>query len=99
MAIMPQRDAAHIRWCFSFQPGQHERTKLYRAFGFRWDVARELQPMPPTAVIIGGVWDLKRVHPMKAYVVSDGRLLALKPSEWSLLLVGVALCGMLVLLF
>jgi hypothetical protein len=32
-------------------------------------------------------------------VVSDGRLLALKPSEWSVLLVGVALCGMLVLLF
>ena len=36
---------------------------------------------------------------MMAYVVSDGRLLALKPSEWSVLLVGVALCGMLVLLF
>jgi len=29
---------------------------------------------------------------MMAYVVSDGRVFALKPSEWSMLLVGVALC-------
>jgi hypothetical protein len=36
---------------------------------------------------------------MMAYVVSDGRLFALKPSEWSILLVGVALCGFVMLLF
>jgi hypothetical protein len=36
---------------------------------------------------------------MMAYVVSDGRLFALKPSEWSVLLVGVALCGVVTLLF
>jgi hypothetical protein len=36
---------------------------------------------------------------MMAYVVSDGRFFALKPSEWSMLLVGVALCGLLALLF
>jgi hypothetical protein len=36
---------------------------------------------------------------MMAYVVSDGRLFALKPSEWSILLVGVALCGLIALLF
>jgi hypothetical protein len=36
---------------------------------------------------------------MMAYVISDGRLLALRPSEWSTLLVGVALCGIAVLLF
>jgi hypothetical protein len=36
---------------------------------------------------------------MLAYVVSEGRLLALKPSEWSMLLVGVALCGFVTLLF
>jgi len=36
---------------------------------------------------------------MMAYVISDGRLLALRPSEWSTLLVGVALCGLAVLLF
>jgi hypothetical protein len=36
---------------------------------------------------------------MMAYVVSEDRLFALKPSEWSMLLVGVALCGFLTLLF
>jgi len=36
---------------------------------------------------------------MMAYVISDGRLLALRPSEWSTLLLGVALCGIAVLLF
>ena len=30
---------------------------------------------------------------MMAYVVNDGRLLALKPSEWFLMLTGVALTG------
>jgi hypothetical protein len=36
---------------------------------------------------------------MMAYLFSDGRLLALKPSEWSTLIVGVALCGIAILLF
>jgi hypothetical protein len=36
---------------------------------------------------------------MRTYVVSDGRLFALRPSEWSMLLVGVALCGLIALLF
>jgi hypothetical protein len=36
---------------------------------------------------------------MLAYVVSDGRLFALNPSEWTMLLVGVAACGFLTLLF
>jgi hypothetical protein len=35
---------------------------------------------------------------MMAYVVSDGRLFGLKPSDWSMLLVGVALCGFVMLL-
>ena len=35
---------------------------------------------------------------MMAYVVNDGRLLALKPSEWFLMLGGVALTGFLALL-
>ena len=35
---------------------------------------------------------------MMAYVVSDGRLFGLRPSEWSMLLVGVALCGFVMLL-
>ena len=30
---------------------------------------------------------------MMAYVASEGRLFALKTSEWSVLLVTVALCG------
>jgi hypothetical protein len=36
---------------------------------------------------------------MMAYVVIEGRLFALKSSEWSMLLVGVALCGFLTMLF
>jgi hypothetical protein len=36
---------------------------------------------------------------MMAHVVSDGRLFGLKPSDWSMLLVGVALCGFVMLLF
>ena len=35
---------------------------------------------------------------MMAYVASEGRF-ALKPSEWGILLVGVALCGFATLLF
>ena len=35
---------------------------------------------------------------MLAYVVSEGRLFALKPSDWSMLLGGVTLCGILTLL-
>ena len=36
---------------------------------------------------------------MLAYVASDGRLFALNPSEWAMLLVGVAVCGFLTMLF
>ena len=36
---------------------------------------------------------MQRVTAMMAYVVNEGRLCALKPAEWSLLLTGVALCG------
>ncbi len=36
---------------------------------------------------------------MMTYVVSEGRLFALKPSEWAMMLVGVALCGFITLLF
>lgn len=41
----------------------------------------------------------QRVSAMLAYVVNEGRLFALKPSEWSMLLGGVTLCGLLTLLF
>jgi len=36
---------------------------------------------------------------MMAYVVNEGRLLALKPSEWAMMLGGVALCELIALLF
>jgi len=42
---------------------------------------------------------MQRVTAMMAYVVSEGRLCALNPAEWSLLLIGVALCGIATLLF
>jgi hypothetical protein len=40
----------------------------------------------------------KKLFAMLAYVVSEGRLFALKPSDWSMLLGGVTLCGILTLL-
>jgi hypothetical protein len=33
------------------------------------------------------------------YVISDGRLFGLNPSEWSMMLIGVTLCGLMTLLF
>jgi hypothetical protein len=42
---------------------------------------------------------MQKVSSMLAYVVNEGRLCALKPSEWSILLAGVALCGFVTLLF
>jgi len=35
---------------------------------------------------------------MMAYVVSEGRLFALKPSDWLILLIGVSFAGLLALL-
>lgn len=42
---------------------------------------------------------MERVSAMMALVVSEGRLFSLKPSEWSLLLAGVAICGFATALF
>ena len=42
---------------------------------------------------------IQRISVMFAYVVNEGRLFALKPSDWSVLLGGVALCGLLTLFF
>ncbi len=36
---------------------------------------------------------------MLAYVINEGRLFELKPSEWAIMLGGVALCGLMALLF
>lgn len=42
---------------------------------------------------------MQRISTVMAYVTSDGRLFALNPSEWSMLLVGVALCGVIAVFF
>ncbi len=68
---------------------------------------REILPVcdvRATAAVAGGRYSAyetiqQRVLAMMAYMVSEGRLFALKPSEWSMLLVGVALCGLATLLF
>ena len=36
---------------------------------------------------------MQKVSSVLAYVVNDGRVCALKPSAWSILLTGVTLCG------
>jgi hypothetical protein len=40
---------------------------------------------------------MQKVSSVLAYVVNDGRVFALKPSEWSILLAGVVLCGFVTL--
>ena len=42
---------------------------------------------------------MQRVSAVLAYVVNEGRVCALKPSEWSILLAGVAICGFGTLVF
>jgi hypothetical protein len=42
---------------------------------------------------------MQKVSAVLAYVVSEGRVCAMKPSEWSILLAGVALCGFVTLVF
>jgi hypothetical protein len=42
---------------------------------------------------------MQKVSSVLGYVLNEGRLCALKPSEWSILLAGVALCGFGTLLF
>ena len=42
---------------------------------------------------------LQSVSAVMAYLVNEGRVCALKPSEWSMLIIGVALCGLIALLF
>jgi len=43
--------------------------------------------------------NMQRVAALMSYVVNEGRVCALKPSEWSLLLAGVALCGLVTVLY
>lgn len=35
---------------------------------------------------------------MMAHLISEGRLFELKPSEWAMMLGGVALCGLIALI-
>lgn len=72
---------------------------LVPAFGKRFilSVTCALQPPPSTVATVQRV--STEYMQMMAYVISEGRLFGLKPSEWSLMLVGVALCGLMTLLF
>jgi hypothetical protein len=56
-----------------------------------------LQPLPPLVTRVLG--HEQRAPAMLAYVVSEGRLFALNPSDWAMLLVGAALCEFVTLLF
>jgi hypothetical protein len=76
-----------LRGCFGTGP-QHE---------FILSVTCALQPPPSTIATVQRV--STEYMQMMAYVISEGRLFGLKPSEWSLMLVGVALCGLMTLLF
>jgi hypothetical protein len=67
---------------------------------FGHGVTRALQPwIAKSAIREAHELVRGRVPAMMAYVISEGRLFWLRPSEWSLLLVGVAFSGLLTLLF
>ena len=42
---------------------------------------------------------MQKMSSVLAYVVSEGRICALKPSEWSILLAGVVICGFATMIF
>jgi hypothetical protein len=42
---------------------------------------------------------MQKVSSVVAYLVHEGRVCALKPSEWSILLAGIAICGFGTLVF
>ena len=42
---------------------------------------------------------MQKMSSVLAYVVSEGRVCALKPSEWSILLAGVVICGFATMAF
>jgi len=66
----------------------------------RSDVTCALQQLATTVdMVLGMRMVQQRVPAMMAYVVSEGRVFALKPSEWGMLLIGVTLCGFAALLF
>ena len=72
---------------------------LVPVFGTRFilSVTCALQPPPSTVATVQRI--STEYMQMMAYVISEGRLFGLKPSEWSLMLVGIALCGLMTLLF
>jgi len=61
-------------------------------------VIGSLQPSALLGAKVTNVAPSYVVIAMMAYVVSDGRLFALTPSEWFLIVTGVALTGLLALL-
>ena len=62
-------------------------------------VTRALQLIPAVGAMVQELPVQQRVPTMMAHAVCEGRLFWLKTSEWSVLLVSVALCGFLTLLF
>jgi hypothetical protein len=42
---------------------------------------------------------MQKMSSVLAYVVSEGRVCALKPSDWSILLAGVVICGFATMVF
>src|SRR5262249_30862 len=76
----------------------HSGSQSSRKGRLRPSVPVALQPFryPPSMVSHN---DSAAGLAMLAYGVSEGRFFALKPSDWSLLLGGVMLCGLLTLVF
>lgn len=71
---------------------------LVPVFGRRFILSVTCALQPPSTVATVQRISTEYMQ-MMAYVISEGRLFGLKPSEWSLMLVGVALCGLMTLLF
>ena len=81
-----------VRHCCLFAPFQDAKD-------FGRCVTRALQLISAAGAMVQETPVQQRVPTMMAHAVCEGRLFWLKTSEWSVLLVSVALCGFLTLLF
>ena len=91
MAVVCQ-NRIPMGWNSSAAERHHEKPVVR----LNWSVTRTLQPL---AAAVAKVRRQHREKAMMTYVISEGRLLGLTPSEWSMMLGGVALCGFITLLF
>ena len=95
--FLQERNVVLYRRLRNSSTGETERRMIIKLLVEQMDKLKMSKKSTPARQVRETVQ--QRVRAMMAYVASEGRLFALKPSEWGILLVGVALCGFATLLF